>query len=190
MFGGAELLEQRGGGAGDVVGLVQRAGDQVGVVDRVDADRHVGAALDQPLGMVGQAQGDAQVRVAGAELGEQRGHHVLAEGGRRLDAQLALDAGGLLHDLGFGLLDLAQQLDAVLEVALAGVGQAQGAGVAAEQGDAQVGLQVAHAGGHRGVGDVQRFGGAVEAGALHHAGEHLHGPEFVDPALHVFLMPH
>ncbi|MNF84897.1 hypothetical protein D3C84_672770 [compost metagenome] len=147
--------QQRRRGAGHVMRLVERAGDQVGVIDRVDANRHVRAALDQSFRVVGQTQGYLQVRILAAEIGQQWGDHILAESRWRLDTQLALDAAGLFGDFTLSLFDLTQQFGAVAEVARAGVCQAQGAGVTAEQADAQIRLQIAHAGGHGGIGDVE-----------------------------------
>ncbi|MNQ62657.1 hypothetical protein D3C85_770120 [compost metagenome] len=60
LFWRADALEQARRSAGHVVRLIERPGDQVGVIDRVDANGNVGARRNQVFRVVCLAQRHGQ----------------------------------------------------------------------------------------------------------------------------------
>ena len=75
-------------------------------------------------------------------------------------------AGGQPLEIAFGRADAGQHFVGQRQHAQAGGGQARGPGAAVQQGRAQPGFEVAQLMRQRGLGQVQAFGGLLQAAAF------------------------
>ena len=152
----------------------QPARDQAGVGQLADADGQVVAIVHQVQHLVAQLQLDVQRRVALAELQQQRRDVALAVGQRRGDFQAALRRGQVLRHRALGFAQRVQQLAAVLQVELAGVGQRDVAGGAVQQLGTQPRLQPCQLAAHLRYRQPQRLRGAGKAAVFRHGGKFAH----------------
>jgi hypothetical protein len=121
--------------------------------------------------LVGQQHLHAHVGMQRVEFTQQGRNAFDAERIRRGDPQPAARALLQLADRAFRLVQFAGDALAMLEVDVAGLGQAELARGAMQELRAQARLQVLHLAADRGLGQLQRTRGGDEAAVLHHADE-------------------
>ena len=123
-----------------------------------DADREVEPVLDQVDDTIGEIEVEQQVRMQCAELGERRCQVSHAETDPARHAQRALGFRCRNPHRGFGILEVGQQLHAVLVERLPGFSQRQPSRRAVQQPHVQVRFEFRHLPGHgrRGQADALR----------------------------------
>ncbi|MNP31502.1 hypothetical protein D3C76_1246240 [compost metagenome] len=104
---------------------------------------------------------------------------MLADAGHGVDFHRTGRFGMGIARLRFGLLDIAEDLLAAQQVALAGFGQGDAAGGAVQQAGAQVGFEGGHRAGDVRGGEIHALGSGGEASGLRHADEGAHVEEDV-----------
>jgi len=153
--------------------LIEQGGAQLGIGHASQPDGQV-ETLGNQVGMrrCGR-QVQPQLRVQGTEFLQQRHHlggRVFGRGGQaQRAAQLQLFAARLFD----GLLGGGQHRHAVLVEALARLGQRQAAGVAHQQGHAQLLLQPFQVEAHHSLALAQALSGRGEAASIDHGLEGL-----------------
>ena len=158
MARGAAARQIGRGGAGDKTHIADLTADQGGILQL--ADTH--GAIDAFLGQVDQAVGDADIEfdvgINAVELPDMRHHQGMGDGGRQIDAQLALR----LQRAGpakarFGSVNRAKYLDALAKIISAVLGQRQAPRGAGQQLYAKIGFQILQGGGQRRARQIEGF---------------------------------
>jgi hypothetical protein len=99
---------------------------------------------------------------------------VLADAGHGMHLHLAMGPGVGVASFRLGLLDVAEDLLAALQVALAGFGEGDAAGGAVQQAGAQVRFEFGHRARDVRGGEVHALGGGGEAAGLGDTDESTH----------------
>ena len=176
-----------------VAGQVLRAGEDVqaagaqrprvqgGVAERTDADRHVGALLQQVDDQVVGVEFELDVRVQPAELADVRHHRVQHEGRGGVDPQAP---GGALPAQGQAFLErlhLLQDLPCLVEEVAAFLGQLHAPGGAVEQGGAELVLEAREGPADGRGGQSHLFRGGADGTAVDYTDEAL---QFIGVGFH------
>ena len=137
------LLEVVMRGDDEFAAIHQPPCDQRGVLEHAHADGDVEALVDQFHRTVGEVHLHFQLRVQQLEVVDQRRDVALAEGGGAGQLEHAAGAGMEVTDGLFGGAEAIEEVMAVLEIHLSGIGETRLTGGAVEQLGIELGFQLA-----------------------------------------------